>query len=231
MRKLVIFVLILVAIPVVWYWVSFPTVSYRYRLSIAVESDGQVHSGSSVIEVQYQFYPKFLSPIFGVTNERIWGQAVLIDLGARGALVAALHSGTGSGHVGVNADVLAARAFDPAGRSLGPGYPSALEKLRAVSQMRGHVDLTTDNLPPFIWFSDLTNPETARLLNPADFAGVIGDAARLQSAQVEMTTSPIFIDLDKRLPWYGTFTATNGVLKADGILLGYTAFIGNGTLQ
>jgi|HubBroStandDraft_4_1064222.scaffolds.fasta_scaffold06210_5 hypothetical protein len=239
MRKLVIVVLILIAIPVVWYRWNFPTVSYRYRLTVAVEVDGQVHSGSSVIEVQYSFNPKWVPPSWGVYNASVSGQAVLIDLGARGTLVAALHSGTGSGHVGVNADVLAARAFDPAGRSLGSGYPAILEKLRAVSRMQGHRDLTADNLPPFIWFSDVTNPDTARLLKPADFAGVVGDSARLASAEVEITSDPLAIDLDKRLPWYAALkatngalkVATNGALKVDEILLGYTAFIGNGTLQ
>ncbi len=55
MRKLaVILVSILVALiaaAVIWYKWNFPTTSYRYRLTVAVEVDGQIHSGSSVIEV------------------------------------------------------------------------------------------------------------------------------------------------------------------------------------
>src|ERR1700728_2429725 len=90
MRKLLIIVLIIIGIPVIWFWVSFPTVSYRYRLTVAVECDGQVHSGSSVIEVLLRFNPKWLPPSGGTYNVFVTGQAVLIDLGARGVLVAAL---------------------------------------------------------------------------------------------------------------------------------------------
>jgi hypothetical protein len=234
MRKIVIVVLILVALILavsygIYSLLDTPTISYRYRLTVAIEVDGQVHSGSSVIGVRYTFNPRWMPPSWGTYNASVSGQAVLIDLGARGTLVAALHSGTGSGHVGANADLLAARAFDPTGRIF--GSPSTLEKIRAVSQMQGHEDLAADNLPPFIWFSDITNPDTAQLLKSADLAGVIGDSARLASAQVEITNLPISVDLNKRLPWYDTMKATNGALKVDGILLGYTAFIGNGTLQ
>jgi hypothetical protein len=55
MRKLAVIsvsiLVILIAIPVAWYMWNFPTGSYRYRLSIAVESGGKIHSGSSVIDV------------------------------------------------------------------------------------------------------------------------------------------------------------------------------------
>jgi hypothetical protein len=68
---------------------GYSTVSYRYRLSIAVEADGQAHSGSSVIDVQYTFNPKWVEPEAGAYNEHTTGQAVLVNLGARGVLMPA----------------------------------------------------------------------------------------------------------------------------------------------
>jgi hypothetical protein len=65
MRKVAIIVLILIAISVVWYRISFPVVSYRYRLSVAVEADGQVHTGSSVIEMSTQFWPDLFTQLVG----------------------------------------------------------------------------------------------------------------------------------------------------------------------
>ena len=74
-----------VAAIVVWIWLSFPTTSYRYRLTIVVELDGRVHSGSSVIEVRYRFFPEFFSQLAnGNQYERsVAGQAVLVELGER----------------------------------------------------------------------------------------------------------------------------------------------------
>jgi hypothetical protein len=231
MRKLVIVVLILIAIPVVWYRWNFPTVSYRYRLTVAVEVDGQVHSGSSVIEVQYSFNPKWVPPSWGVYNEYVWGQAVLIDLGARGALVAAL-AGQNYDHISVRAGDLAGRAYQPEAVDLN-GYLPTPERVRALSRMQGRVDLASNNLPAFLWFSNPADLATAKLVRPADFASVIGDSARLVSAQVEMTRDPLVFDLDKRLPIYAALRGPpnngNDYTAPGGLTLGWRQLISRGT--
>jgi hypothetical protein len=68
-----------------WWQFNFPTVSYRYRLTVTVETDGDIHAGSSVIELFFRFSPKWLGPSGGTYNVSVTGQAVLIDLGPRGA--------------------------------------------------------------------------------------------------------------------------------------------------
>ena len=209
MRKLVIVVLILIAIPVVWYQWNFPTVSYRYRLTVAVEVDGQVHSGSSVIEVWYHFNPRWLPPATGMYNEYDAGQAVLIDLGARGVLVAALagvvdKTGQIYDRCTIDARDLVGRAYEPPAtrRPCAPGYPVSLENERALARKLGPVELTPDNMPAFVWFSDKTDFTTAKMVKPNEFASVTGDAARLVSAQIEITSDPVVVDIDKRLPLY-----------------------------
>lgn len=227
MRKLVIVVLILIAIPVVWYMWNFPTASYRYRLSIAVETDGQVHSGSSVIEVWYGFNPKWVPPAWGVYNVRIEGQAVLIDLGARGALVAAL-AGEFYDRTTVTAEYLAGRAFLPEARDLN-GYVPTLERVRKLSRMQGRADLASDNLPALIWFSDPSNLATAKQVAPENFASIIGDATRLVSAQVEITHDPIVIDIDKKLPAYAALRrppiSNYGYTTPGGLMIGAGMFL------
>lgn len=78
-----VFIVLLIVSVIVIYWVGFPKVSYKYRLTVAVESDGRVHSGSSVIEVDYQFWPKALRGLVGGSSGHgsVTGQAVVIDLG------------------------------------------------------------------------------------------------------------------------------------------------------
>lgn len=221
---------ILIAFAVRSYRSGFTDVSYRYRLSVAVETDGRVHSGSSVIEVRYTFNPKWAGPEVGMYNEYWLGQAVLIDLGSRGALVAAL-GGDDYDRTIVRVDALAARAFQPdAARS--NYFLVTLQRIRALSKMQGSADLNSNNLPPFIWFSDTEKLSSAKLLKPAEFASAIGDSTRLVTARVEMTTDPVVIDLDKKLPAYASLRGPpnngNDYRVPSGAILGWRQFISLG---
>jgi hypothetical protein len=228
MRKFAIVVLILITAVVVWFQWTFPTASYRYRLSISVETDGEVHSGSSVIEVWHRFNPRTLWHAVGTYNDSIHGQAVLVDLGTRGVLVAALAKQPGG--CTVDARYLVGRAYEPAvdRKPCVTGYPATIENERALARKRGPVELTPDNLPAFIWFSDKTNPMTAKIAKPEEFAAVIGDSARLASAQIEITDDPVVIDLDKRLPLYKSLPPpppVDSVTLPNGVSLNWAKFI------
>ncbi len=221
-----------VAAIVVWIWLSFPTTSYRYRLTIVVELDGRVHSGSSVIEVRYRFFPEFFSQLAnGNQYERsVAGQAVLVELGERGVLIAAL--GDNGDHTTVAADALAGRAFQPNARQYLGGYKATFDGVRALSRSQGRIALAMDNLPPFIWFSDSANPATGRLIKPREFANVMGDKAGLQSAEIEITRDPVIIDIDKKLPLYRALLANNGFMKlSTGLVLNWGMFVAPGSSQ
>ena len=240
MRRMLVVALILITTVVGAYKWNFPTASYRYRLTIAVESGGQVHSGSSVIQVWYRFNPPWFAALAGGSqfDVRVTGQAVLVDLGSNGAVIAALHSGTGSGHLGVNADALAGRAFlsFPANAS---GFPVTLKNVQLVSQKQGPVNLASNNLPPFIWFPSITNANNAQLVSPRDFEGVIGNKVQLTRAQLTITNDPVVLDLNKHVPWLANLATTNGAVtvKVNGdlnfhrVLVGYNAFMNEGSAR
>ncbi len=221
-----------VAAIVALYWLSFPTYSHRYRLTIAVETDGQVHSASSVIEVRFHFWPQFVA---GLSNGNqyaleVRGQAVLLNLGPRGALAASLRSYTDRSSV--NAEWLALRALNPQPVMPEGSYVATRERLRELPGPPARADLTPDNLPQFIWFKDTADPTTATPVKATEFAAVLGDDARLVSAQLEMTRDSIVVDIDKKLPWYDALERTQ---KARGITamsdkfeLAYIMFVGGG---
>lgn len=66
--------------------------AYRYRLSVAIEIDGQVYSGSSVIEVRW-VGSRLPLPDVGKFAPVVVGQAVYVDVGKRGAVIATLGTG------------------------------------------------------------------------------------------------------------------------------------------
>lgn len=199
-RKILIGILLVVGMMVLWFWALFPTASYRYRLTVAVEVDGQVRSGSSVIEVWYRFYPEFMWPIDGMYTLRVFGEAAAVEVGPRGALVATL--GGGRDQTAVSAYFLAGRALQPFAVQSSGWYAATLDRVRALSQMTESADLTPDNMPLFVWFADKSDPELGREVKPGNFSSVIGDQARLVSAKVQITNDPIVIDIPEKLPLY-----------------------------
>src|SRR6266852_2768355 len=70
------------------YMYKYPNYTYRYRLTVNIEVDGKVRSGSSVIEVTWHGQPE-LGDV-GPFHPRIRGQAPLVDLGDRGVVGASL---------------------------------------------------------------------------------------------------------------------------------------------
>jgi hypothetical protein len=159
------------------------------------------------------------------------GQAVLIELGARGVLIAAL-AGENYDYSTNAASDLFGRAYNPHRRAGSTGYPLSIENERALSEKQGPVALTPDNMPAFFWFSDPTNLDTVKLVKPANFASVIGDTTQLVSAQVEITNDPIVIDIDKKLPAYVALREPpingNDYVVPGGLHVGWRLFISRG---
>src|SRR5947209_1047839 len=80
------------AVSIVAYWVAYPSLTLRYRLTLEAEVDGKPLTGASVVEVTYSKQPKIRSDLI-VTYR---GEAVILDLGDRGTLFALLKAGTDS---------------------------------------------------------------------------------------------------------------------------------------
>jgi hypothetical protein len=191
---------------IVWWQVAYPTYSYRYRLTLTIEAEGKIHTGSSVIEVRWVGQPYV--PGVGSYLPFIRGQATFIDLGSRGAVIASLRNQDyGRGSDGTwSAIWIAARAF---------GNEGGDANLRQLTRLAGLRHLSADNLPQLIWFSNISDPSTAQRIPVADIPKLSGPEARLVDATVEITHDPIVIDIDKKLPWYKELAARQ---KARGII-------------
>jgi hypothetical protein len=175
------------------YMLTYPVYAYRYRLTINIELDGKVHSGSSVIEIGWQEGIKLgdsggFAPI-------IRGQAAVVDLGDRGVVVATLINGESYGPANdgaLGAQWIAPRAF---------GQDTNADAIPDLPKLRGKRVLESNNLPRFLWFSNPQDPTTAKILRVQDVPTVFGPSARFAGASVEITNDPIVIDIRERLPW------------------------------
>jgi hypothetical protein len=175
------------------YWYKYPDYSYRYRLTVNIEVDGKVHSGSSVIEVKWRGGPVVGDG--GPFGPSVKGQAALVDLGDRGVVVATLINGEDYGPAkdgALGALWVAAEAF---------GNHSTVEEIPHLPDLRGKRDLALDKLPRFLWFLNPQDPTTAQKLLVQDIPATFGPSARFAGASVEITNDPILIDIRQKFSW------------------------------
>jgi hypothetical protein len=222
MKWLGILLALIVAVVVI-YKVNFPTYSYRYRLQVSLSVDDKVYTGSSVIDVVWECGPKITG--LGRCAPSLGGQAALVDLGARGVVVATLRTGENISPIpdgAVDAVWLCANAF---------GIRSNNEDLPALPNLTGRRDLSPSNLPRLVWFSNPADMESARKITVQNVASIVDPAVRFNEAFVEITRDPVVIDIPQKLPWFSGLkrlqTNGNGILSKSGqFQLIYNMFVG-----
>lgn len=197
MKAPVIFALVLSCVAAPAGALGFTFFTYRYRLIVEIEVDGQIKTDSSVVQMRWISQPA------GLAGGRPWaasvtGQAPLVDLGKHGAMAAAL-AGASDG-VPIPFEFLALHAFDVFPKKPRT-FPPTEDGLRAVYKKRGKVALRADNLPMFVWLPDPAMPDTAVPLLPDEFSSKIAPGVRFRAAWLEVTNDPISTELAARLPW------------------------------
>lgn len=207
------------------YKLNFPTYSHRYRLEMSLAIEGKVHTGSSVIEVNWSCGPKLAG--LAQCASGVGGQATVIDLGSRGVVVATLYTGETVYPVpdgAVDVTWLCANAF---------GNRSTTEDLPKLPLLKGRRGLTPKNLPRLAWFSNPADPQTARKVTIENVASILDPTAQFTEAWVEITRDPIVVDIAKKLPWYPALVEAQkgkGIHSEPGkFQLIYKMFVGENT--
>lgn len=170
----------------------FPTHTYRYRLTIEAEVDGQVKSGSGVIEAVGKEQPR-LGDVSGAVGLR--GDAVFVDLGRAGHVIAVLALGP----KGDNVDgpiYLGLQAFKARG-----SFGAPFDGWDEVAKMTGRrAELEPELIPTLVTFANLEDPKTARVVRPNEFEAVFGPGVRFKRAIIEITNDPVTRGVEKKLP-------------------------------
>jgi hypothetical protein len=187
--------------------------TWRYRLTIEVDTPEGIKSGSSVIEVRAARQPK-LTPET-TTDIGISGEAVVVDLGEGKYLFCLLTS----------PDLMSSPAqfvFDmypfrhsngkPGGQTTPEGiayYSSLYSKLEGARR-----DVHKDALPILVYFRNINDPKTVEIVDPRNLAKNFGIGVALKSGSIEMvdagiwpfnvfglTGAPITKKIKSFLPW------------------------------
>ena len=192
--KFLIFFGLLIGSLVFWK-VNYPYASWRFKITVEIETPDGIKSGYAVREVTAVTQPSITPETHPVTYGVI-GEAVAIDLGDRGVAFALL------GYTEVF------KAFPKEAKT-------TKEFIEYYSNLPvGQKAVLTNAHPQIVTFTDINDPLTVKMLlgsrfnvkkqdlDPVnDFEAQFGQGVTLKQVIIEITDEPVTSDIEKWLPW------------------------------
>ncbi|HEY0413685.1 MAG TPA: hypothetical protein VGD66_11125 [Allosphingosinicella sp.] len=174
--------------------------SYRYKMTVEVQTPQGIRTGSVVREVTGRKEPHLLPEMGGIITDVV-GEAVMIDLPDGKSIYGLL---TGS-HAAGYAKGAAPQAFGLKARNPDSPYPKIVAYL-SRTRLRGA--LPRKAYPTFVTFADERNPQSVILVDPEHLGATIGDGIAIKRIIIETTNEPTTSQLQDRLPWLRSLHTT-----------------------
>lgn len=175
-------------------WVA-NTVTYRYKLTLTVDTPDGIKSAYSVVEVD-----STITVAGGGLLHSVKGEALYLDLGQR-PLIALLGchwdcQKRGYYHWTYNHPAkLMVRLMDPQSADY------RMEGIRKLAKHRGPLTLTTADLPSLVTFEDAGRPASIKKVDPDDLSASFGPGVRWKQMTIEVTDEPRTVGIADKLPW------------------------------
>lgn len=186
--------------------------SWRYKMTVSVETPEGIKTGSAVREVSAKMIPTphdVMRP-FDFIKKRVAGEAVVVDLGERGVLFAIMKGPVSEDYA--HSIVFDAFPYRRGGFTReGAEYYSKLKNVKAT--------LKTSQYPLLVTFTDLNDPKTIKHVLEIDpgafsppykntikkdnFEEYFGKEVKLKEITIEMTDEPVTHQIEKYLPPFG----------------------------
>lgn len=177
--------------------------SYRYRLTVEVETPEGIRSGSSVIEVRTWLAGPNTVPNPNVIRTRENGEAVTIALGSRGKLYALLRSGNFMDWPGrVAIPPLTTKRVDPQlYRRAEIESARSLKGVREISKVRLSASHEMQNWPDLVRFEDESRPDTIKWVDPTKLDSIFGRGYAVRRVTIQIVEAPVTRSIFADLPW------------------------------
>lgn len=189
----------IVAIAVAGYFLRYPIKTYRYRMTVEVETPQGLRTGSAVREVKFQDGPNIGGGLsFAGMNYR--GEAVAVDLPGGRTLFMLVEK---------NPSIDIEAAFRDAGVDPGARTADILARARRTGQVYLHPspaefgvgELRSRSFPQLVTFGDINDPKSVVAVDPIDLAASFGPGVGLRRITAQITSEPVTTGIEKRLVW------------------------------
>lgn len=155
--------------------------TWRYKITIEIETPEGIKSGSAVREVRaWKNAAKLVNPDLREVTYRTFGEAVQIDLGESGVIFYPIDWDSNS---------LLEGAFPSSEKN-------SWSRVEYYKSLPKGLKKVQEGWMSFIWLKDLTGAEPMRRLDSKDFVNVFGDGFRLKQTVTEITDDPVTWKLD-----------------------------------
>jgi hypothetical protein len=187
--------------------------SYRYKLTLAVNTPDGLKRHSSVVEVLFR---EVSIPARG-TMHKLRGEALYLDLGSGARpLIALLTCRPPLKH---REEPHWTRDAGPNDNLLTPLYGEALQGnildyVRRIARMRGPRQITPADLPDLVTFADMSDPKSVIKVDPNDLKASLGQNTTWHEITLEITDEPITTGIATKLTWLPKYFDQN--LRLDG---------------
>ena len=204
-----------------------PSETLRYRLTVEVDTPQGVKSGYSVWEYKVTDVKVGFRPL--KTDYR--GEAVAVDLPGGRTLFALLTSGDGLPEYPEWVILEHFRAtpeyktdWERAFLTVFPDWRNNRESwiVPPVLPPIAQSDPPRSGYPMLVTFTDIADPSSVKLVDPADLAASFGPGVKLKRITVEITDDPVTSGIEKRLGWLpNVYQLLRGTkFKPEGIPVG-----------
>ena len=180
--------------------------SWRYKMTVVVETPEGIKTGSAVREVSVEIRRKGFHPEAPGIIHKVAGEAVVVDLGKRGVLFALL-KGYPRGEDYAKSIVFTAFPGPPGLTEKGIAYYSRLKDEKKV--------LEPALYPMLITFTDRNDPKTVTevlemkrsgssprapyIIGSDRFGALFGEGVSLKEITIEMTNEPVTVGIERWL--------------------------------
>jgi hypothetical protein len=164
------------------------TYTVRYRLTLVVQVDGHVRTGSSVVQVYYidqaPWHPQW--------TDNVRGEATYVDLGSRGVLICLLTDDP-KRRTGVTDPASIPVMYFPSffENGLSSDTSKGGDELNALNKATPKTDVSFDMLQMMVWFPNTGSPAGGTVVDPTNLSAALGNELKLLRATVEITDEPV----------------------------------------
>ena len=178
MKKIGIIVLILL-VGVFGFWLYFfPSYSWHQKMTVEVEVDGKVYTGSSVVEMHVSGNPE-TGLVRGVRSYGLRGEAVVVELPGHRYLFALLTYNV----------FLTGKVFhDLVGGVWSEPEKGWASRIGEVEEVRA---INLQDYPLLVTFTDINIPKTVQRVDSDNLAATFGPGVSLKLITLEITDAPV----------------------------------------
>lgn len=167
--------------------------TYRFRMTVEVETPEGLRIGSSVYEVWAESNSKLLPE----ERSRDWGvngEAVAVDLPGGRTLFALLKTLNGRRE---DLALMSMAALDPLFKN---DVVESAQRIASGDGITSPAAVRATDYPLLVTFADPADPTSVQRVDPANLAASFGPGVTLKRITVEVTKDPVTTGIEKRLP-------------------------------